>query len=257
MAIGASRGQLVRKALAESLLLGLLGGIGGVALAYMGTTLILRLAFTGTNSYVPIDATPSIPVLLFALGISLLTGILFGVAPAWMTSHAEPVEALRGANRSSGQKTRWPQKALVIAQAAISLVLLTAAALLVQSLRNLEHQSFGFETRNRYMASVDPKLAGYKPEQLDLLYRRLIDRLQRIPSVRAVSAATYAPMSGDSWNEGIFVQDKPAPRAEDNYGATWARVTPGFFESLDNRILMGRPITAQDTAELAEGGGGE
>ena len=247
VALGASRGQLVRKALAESLLLGLMGGIGGVGLAYVGTALILRVAFTGTKSFVPIDASPSVPVLLFALGISLLTGILFGVAPAWMTSHAEPVEALRGANRSSGQKTRWPQKALVIGQAAISLVLLTAAALLAQSLRNLEHQSFGFETRNHYMASVDPKLAGYKPEQLDLLYRRLLERLRRIPGVKAVSAATYAPMSGDSWNEGIFVQGKPAPRAEDNYSATWTRVTPGFFESLDNRILMGRPITAQDT----------
>ena len=247
VAIGASRGKLVRKALTESLLLGLLGGIGGVGLAYVGTILILRLAFTGTRSFVPINATPSIPVLLFALGISLLTSILFGVAPAWMTSHAEPVEALRGANRSTGQKTRWPQKALVIGQAAISLVLLTTAALLTQSLRNLEHQNFGFETRNHYLASVDPKLAGYKPDQLDLLYRRLLERLQQIPGVRAVSAATYAPMSGDSWNEGIFVQGKPAPRAEDDYGATWTRVTPGFFESLDNKIVMGRTITAQDT----------
>jgi predicted permease len=247
VAIGASRGKLVRKALTESLLLGLLGGACGVGLAYVGTSVILHLAFTGTNSFVPINATPSIPVLLFALGISLLTGILFGVAPAWMTSHAEPVEALRGANRSSGQKTRWPQKALVIGQAAISLVLLTAAALLAQSLRNLERQNFGFETRNHYLASIDPKLAGYKPDQLDLFYRRLLEQLQRIPRVRAVSAATYAPMSGDSWNEGIFVQGKPAPRAEDDYGATWTRVTPGFFESLDNHILMGRAITAQDT----------
>jgi predicted permease len=247
IAIGASRGRLVRKALAESLLLGLMGGLCGVGLAYIGTSLILRLAITNNHSFVPIEATPSIPVLLFALGISLLTGILFGVGPAWMTSHAEPVEALRGANRSSGQKARWPQKALVIGQAAVSLVLLMAAALLAQSLRNLEHQSFGFETRHHYLASVDPKLAGYKPDQLDQLYRRLIEGLQRIPGVRAVSAATYAPMSGDSWNEGIFVQGKPAPRAEDDYGATWTRVTPGFFESLDNHILMGRPISTQDT----------
>jgi putative ABC transport system permease protein len=248
VALGASRGRLVRKALIESVVLGLLGGAAGVGVAYAGTGLILKLAFTGPESYVPIDAAPSLPVLLFALGLSLLTGILFGVAPAWMTSHAQPVEALRGANRSAGQKAKWPQKALVIGQAAISLVLLSAAAMLAQSLRNLEHQDFGFETRDHYIAMIDPRGAGYQVEQLDLLYKRILDRVGRIPGVKAVTAATYAPMSGDSWNEGIFVQGKPAPHEQDDYGATWSRVMPGFFAALNNRILMGRPITAQDTA---------
>jgi putative ABC transport system permease protein len=248
VALGASRGRLVGKALTESVVLGLLGGAAGVGVAYAGTSLILRLAFTGPDSYVPIDAAPSLPVLLFALGLSLLTGILFGVAPAWMTSHAQPVEALRGANRSSGQKAKWPQKALVITQAAISLVLLSAAAMLAQSLRNLEHQNFGFETQDHYLASIDPRSAGYQVDQLDLLYKRMLDRIARIPAVKAVTAATYAPMSGDSWNEGIFVQGKPAPGAQDDYGATWTRVMPGFFAALNNRILMGRPITGQDTA---------
>jgi putative ABC transport system permease protein len=252
IALGASRARLVRKALVESVTLGLIGGAVGVGVAYLGTGLILRLAFSGPNSYVPIEASPSAPVLLFALAISLLTGVLFGVAPAWMTSHAEPVEALRGANRSTGQKTKWPQKALVIAQAAISLVLLSAAAMLVQSLRNLEHQNFGFETSGHYMASIDPKLAGYEPDQLDQLYRRILERLQRMPGVKGAAAATYMPMSGDSWNEGIFVQGKPEPRAEDDFGATWTRVTPGYFAALGNSILMGRPIAVQDTANSPE-----
>ncbi len=248
VALGASRGRLVRKALIESLVLGLLGGAAGLAVAFAGTTLILKLAFTGPDSYVPIDAAPSIPVLLFALGLSLLTGILFGVAPAWMTSHAQPVEALRGANRSAGQKAKWPQKALVIGQAAISLVLLSAAAMLVQSLRNLEHQSFGFATQDHYMASINPRSAGYQVDQLDPLYKRILDRVARIPGVKAVTAATYAPMSGDSWNEGVYVQGKPAPHEQDDFGATWARVMPGFFAALNNPILMGRPITEQDLA---------
>ncbi len=248
VALGASRRRLVRKALVESLLLGLLGGAAGVGVAYAGTALILRLAFSGPDSYVPIDAAPSQPVLLFALGLSLFTGILFGVAPAWMTSHAQPLEALRGANRSAGQKAKWPQKALVIGQAAISLVLLSAAAMLAQSLRNLENQNFGFQTQDHYIAEIDPRSAGYQPDQLDQLYKRILDRVGRIPGVKAVTAATYAPMSGDSWNEGIFLPGKPAPRAQDNYGATWTRVMPGFFEAVNNRILMGRPITGQDTA---------
>jgi predicted permease len=248
IALGASRGRLVRKALVESVLLGLIGGAAGLGVAYAGTSLILHLAFSGPNSYVPIDAAPSLPVLAFAFAVSLLTGVAFGMAPAWMTSHAEPVEALRGANRSAGQKTRWPQKALVIAQAALSLVLLSAAAMLAQSLRNLEHQNFGFDPSGRYLAEIDPHVAGYQPDQLDLLYRRIEERLKRIPGVKGIAEATYAPMSGDSWNEGIRVLGKPEPHTSDNWDATWTRVTPAFFSTLDNRIVMGRAISEQDTA---------
>src|SRR6201999_3503669 len=143
----ASWHRLVRKALVECLLLAVIGGVLGIGVAYAGTRLILHLAFqiSGPNNYVPIDATPSWPVLLFTLGVSVLTGVLFGIAPAWMTSRADPVEALRGANRSVGGKHSWAQKTLVIGQAAMSLVLLSAAALLGQSLRNLKNQDFGFE----------------------------------------------------------------------------------------------------------------
>ena len=246
IALGASRGRLVRKSLVESLTLGLIGGAAGLSVAYLGTSLILHLAFSGPNFYVPIEATPSMPVLLFALGVSLLTGILFGIAPAWMTSHAEPVEALRGANRSTGHGARWPQKSLVVAQAAISLVLISAAVMLAASLRNLEHQNFGFETNDRYMVSIDPHQAGYQPEQLDLLYRRIFDRLQRIPGVQSIAGMTYAPMSGDSWNDGVRVLGKPEPHSGEDDGATWTRVTPGYFSTLGNRITMGRTIDERD-----------
>ena len=98
-------------------------------------------------------------MLLFTLGMSVLTGVIFGIAPAWMTSHADPVEALRGANRSVSGGRSWMQRSLVIGQAAMSLVLLSAAALLGKSLRNLEHQNFGFETEGRYIAWINP-IAG-------------------------------------------------------------------------------------------------
>jgi predicted permease len=247
IAIGASRGRLILKALVESLLLGVVGGAAGLTVAYLGTSLVLKLAFTGPNFWVPIDASPSVPVLLFALGVSLLTGILFGIAPAWATSNAEPVEALRGANRSTVHGARWSQRALVIAQAAISLVLISAAVMLAQSLRNLKHQNFGFEVEGRYMASLDVSQAGYKPEQLDLLYRRIFDRLQQIPGVKGVAGATYAPMSGDSWNDGIRIQGRPEPHSEDDTGATFTRVTTGFFSTLGTRITMGRAIGERDT----------
>src|SRR5579862_4365525 len=131
VALGASRGRLVRKALAESTLLAVIGGILGIAVAFAGSKLILYLAFhngAGPANYVPVDASPSWPVLLFTLAVAVLTGILFGIAPAWMTSHFDPVEALRGSNRSVRGGGTLAQKSLVIAQTAMSLVLLSAAA---------------------------------------------------------------------------------------------------------------------------------
>ena len=250
VALGASRGRLVRKALAESVMLAMIGGALGIGVAYAGTRLILHLAFQigGPKNYVPIDATPAWPVLLFTLGVSVLTGVLFGIAPAWMTSHADPVEALRGAGRSVRGRRSLAQKLLVVAQAAMSLVLLSAAALLGQSLRNLQHQNFGFDTQGRYIAWINPMLGNYQPQQLEPMFRQIDDRLLQIPGVRMVAPALYAPMTGDSWNDGIRVAGRPEPGAREDTGAGWARVMPRFFETLGAKIVQGRPITEQDTA---------
>jgi len=249
VALGASRGRLVRKALVECIVLAMIGGVLGVGVAYAGTRLILRLAFTigGPNNYVPVTATPSWPVLLFTLGMALLTGLVFGIAPSWMTSHANPVDALRGANRSVGGQRSWAQKSLVIAQAAMSVVLLSAAALLGRSLLNLEHQNFGFETKSRYIAWINPLLSNYKPEQMEPMFREIDDRLQQIPGVRMVAPALYAPMTGDSWNDGIRIEGRPEPGAKENTSAGWARVMPGFFEAIGAKMMLGRPITEEDT----------
>jgi predicted permease len=250
VALGASRQRLVRKALVESLLLAVIGGVSGIGVAYAGTRLILHLAFRigGPNNFVPIDATPSWPVLLFTFAISVLTGVIFGIVPAWMTSHAEPIEALRGANRSVGGHRSWAQRSLVIGQVAMSLVLLSAAALLGRSLRNLEHQNFGFETEGRYIAWINPILSNYKPELMEPMFRKIDDRLRQIPGVRMVAPALYAPMTGDSWNDGIRVAGRPEPGAKEDTGAGWARVMPGFFETLGTKMALGRPITEDDTA---------
>ncbi|MGA8528686.1 MAG: ABC transporter permease, partial [Acidobacteriaceae bacterium] len=205
MALGASRYRMVRKALVESLLLALLGGAAGLGVAWAGTRMILHLAFSGPQSYVPITAAPSLPVLLFAFAVSVVTGIGFGVAPAWLASHADPMEAMRGASRSTARKTSFPRKALVVVQAALSLVLLSAAAMLSQSLHNLEYQHLGFATQDRFVAWFDPGLAGYQPPQLPDLYRRIQERLESVPGVRGVGLASYAPMSGDDWNNPIRV----------------------------------------------------
>jgi putative ABC transport system permease protein len=249
VALGASRGRLVRNALLESVTLSLIGGAAGLAVAWAGARLILYLAFHTQvqRSWIPVQATPSTLVLLFALGVSVLTGAIFGIAPAWMTSHAEPVDAMRGANREVAGSGHWAQKALVIAQAAVSLVLMSAAAMLGGSLRNLEHQNFGFDPVGRYLVSIgSPMLANYKQEQLVPLYRQIQDRFSAIPGVRSVSAATYAPMSGDQSGHDIRIQGKPEPGPKDDVSADWTRITPGFFDTIGARMLAGRTINEDD-----------
>src|SRR5215470_836080 len=128
VALGASRGRLVRRSLVECVMLAAIGGVLGIAVAYAGTKMIVSLAFQvgGPNNYVPLQAAPSWPILLFTLAVSMLTGVVFGIAPAWMTSHADPADALRGAGRSVVAGRSWAQKSLVIAQIAVSVVLLSA-----------------------------------------------------------------------------------------------------------------------------------
>jgi predicted permease len=249
VALGASRGRLVRNALLESVTLSLIGGAAGVAVAWAGARLILYLAFhmMERTSWIPVHATPSTPVLLFALGVSVLTGAIFGMMPAWMTSQAEPVEALRGANREVGGGRHWAQKALVVAQAAVSLVLLSAAAMLGGSLHNLEHQNFGFDPDGRYLVFIgSPMLANYKQEQLIPLYRQIQDRFSAIPGVRGVSAATYAPMSGSQNGHDIRIQGKPEPAPKDDISSDWTRITPGFFKTIGASMVEGRTISEDD-----------
>jgi predicted permease len=250
VALGASRSRLVRSVLVESMVLSIVGGLAGIAVAYGGTKMIVSLAFQigGPNNYVPLHAAPSWPVLLFTMAVSMLTGVLFGIAPAWMTSHADPAEALRGAGRAVGAGRSWAQKSLVIAQIAVSVVLLSSAALLGKSLRNLEQQNFGFETRDRYIAWINPMLGNYKPEQLEPMFRQINERLLAIPGMRMVSPALYAPMTGDSWNNGIRIEGRPEPGPKEDTGAGFVRITPGFFETIGSNVVLGRPIADQDTA---------
>jgi predicted permease len=246
-ALGAPRWRQIVQVLTESTVLALLGGVVGVALAFWGTRLILHLAFQ--NNMVAISPTPSLPVLAFTFGASLLTGILFGVAPAWMTAHADPADALRGAHRSTLQSGGWTQKSLVVAQAALSLVLLCAAGFLIQSLRNMQHQNFGFKTENRDVLHIEPRMAGYSPENLAALYRQLQDNLAAIPGVSQVSFAMYSPMEGDNWSEQVYIQGQaPPPPGSNENSASWVRVSQGYFDTIGTKILKGRAISDQDTA---------
>jgi putative ABC transport system permease protein len=246
-ALGASRTILARQALTESVVLAVLGGLAGLAVAYGGAHLILRLV--AGKSYLPIQASPSLAVLGFAFAVSLITGVLFGVAPALVTAHAHPIDALRGANRSTRVSGLWTQKILVVMQAAVSLALLCAAALLIRSLGNLQHQHFGFETENRYIVHIDPQMAGYQASQADVFFRQLHDTLAAIPGVKQVSYSIYSPMEGDNWGNGIYIEGQaPPPPGSDENSSSWDRVSPGYFDTIGTKIVAGRGFTEQDDA---------
>ena len=245
LALGASRARLIRQMLTESILLALAGGATGLYVAYVGTHAILLLAFRGAH-YVPIDARPSVPVLGFSLLLSFITGIVFGTAPAWMTSHSDPIDALRGAGRSAGDPAGAVQRPVAILQVAFSIVLLIGAGLVTQSLRNLENQHFGFVTDERLILDINPELAGYTPDKLHGLYERLEDALPKIPGVLSASLSGYSPLGGNNWNERVYIEGKPP-----DYRWTapsWDRVGPHYFETIGTRLLRGRTIEDRDTA---------
>ena len=210
MALGAARSRIIRQIFNERVLLSCLGGLAGLAVAYAGSHVILSLAFPDAKNS-PIHADPSLQVLGFAFLISLLTGILFGTAPAWVTSHAQPAEALRGSSRSTSDRSSLPQKALVIFQAALSLVLLVGAVLMTKSLNKLEHQDFGLVTSNRYVLHLDVEGAGYTADRVQPLYRQLKTRFAALPGVTGVGLALYSPLEGDNWGECVIQQGHGAP----------------------------------------------
>jgi predicted permease len=248
MALGAQRARIIRQLLTESLVLSTLGGLAGLFVAYLGTRGLLALAFPDSPN-LPIHAVPSPAVLAFATAVSLATGLLFGVAPAWITSSAQPAEALRGANRSSkSNHGSLLQRSLVVLQAALSLVLLIGAGLLSKSLNKLEHQDFGLQTANRFVLHIAPESAGYKAEQLPGLYTAIVQGFHAVPGVRRVSLSLYTPLEGDNWGEGVSIEGRPEAGPNDNIGASWTRVSPEFFDLIGQRVLRGRGIVEQDTA---------
>ena len=225
MALGAARPRLIRQMLTESILLGCLGGLAGLAVAFAGTKTILALAFPDSPQ-VPIDASPSLPVLGFAFLLSLVTGIIFGTVPAWITSHSDPAEALRGINRSTRDRTSMPQKSLIVFQAALSLILLVGAGLMTKTLRNLQHQDFGIQTSDRYVLHLDPAGAGYSAEKLPVLYQRLEQQFGALPGVKGVGLALYSTLEGNNWGESVRVEGRPEPGPNENNGSSWDRVNP-------------------------------
>ena len=246
-ALGAGRQRIMREILTESVVLSCFGGLVGLIVAYGGCRAILALVFPDARN-MPISASPSLAVLGFAFLVSLATGILFGAAPAWLSLHAQPAEALRGVSRTTRDRSSLPQKALVVFQAALSVVLLAGAILMTKTLTNLESQNFGVVTANRYVLHFDPQGAGYTVDTLPALYREIQDRFSALPGMSNASLALYSPLEGDNWSDCVIQQGHSAPRQGEDCDSTWDRVDTHFLDAVGVPIVRGRGITEQDTA---------
>ena len=246
MALGAPRSTLLRQMMTESVLLACIGGLAGLVVAYGGTRMILALAFPDSPQ-LPIDPNPSLPVLGFTLLLSMITGLIFGIVPAWITSHADPAEALRGANRSTRDRASMPQRWLVVFQAALSLLLLVSAGMFTRSLRNLQHQNLGIDTTARYVVHFDPQGAGYTASTLPAMYQALHDRFAANPEVANVALALYTPLEHDSWSSDVYIAGQPVRANASDITAMWDRVSPEYFSAIGQSLVSGRAFTEDDS----------
>ena len=249
LAIGAARRQIIAQALTESILLAVAGGLIGLAVSLGAARLLLSLAFHSAH-FLPISPAPSPIVLGFAFLVALLTGIIFGAAPAWFATRTDPADALRGSTRSTGDHSSFARKALLILQATLSVVLVAGATMLARSLNKLENQDFGYQVPGRVLVSLESPPPKYGPEKLAALYRQIEQRLMSIPGVRGEGLATYNPLT-NNWSELIMVEGHEAPKFNEHAGASWDRVSANYLQSLGVRLVRGRQFSEADN-EITE-----
>lgn len=254
LALGAGVSRIVRQMLTETLTIAFLGGTLGLALGAWGTRALISFVVGGAVR-TPFDPNPDMRVLSFTFGISLLTGLLFGLAPAWQASRISVASGMRAGSRSvtGGVRSgRFPlSKMLLTVQVALSLVLLVGAGLFVRTLNNLENQSFGFNRSNVLTMEVDTKLAGYKPEALNGLYERLLERIETVPGVQSMSLSGLPPMAGGSWNLMIGVRGHVSQPHEDRLSSINS-VTPRYFETAGTPLVEGRFFAQGDHSGSAK-----
>jgi putative ABC transport system permease protein len=247
LALGAGRGRLVRQALTESLVLAVLGGIGGLGLAFWGTRLLMVLQPAGM---LPVhDFSIDWVVLGYVSLLGIGTGLLFGVAPALWTSHRLPADALKEGGRggSAGTRVRRWGDALVVAEVALALALTVGAGLLVRSFRQLQRVDGGYDGSGVLAVSLALPVSRYDTgDKIALFWDGLVQRARALPGVDAAAATSRPPLSTASWTSDFAV----AGRAADEYGvnATHREVTPGYFSLMRVPLMRGRVLTDQDRA---------
>jgi predicted permease len=250
LAVGASRWRLVRQLLGESLMLAAAGGVAGVALATGMTRGLLAIAPTGGDPLL-VKATPDARILLFALGLTFLTSLIFGLAPALRASRPDLWTTLKDAGGAIAGRggSLTLRKGLVAAQVALSFLLLVGAGLFVRSLQNLQEANTGFhDMENLVTFQLSPALGGYDAPRTMQFYQELLERLRAVPGVRSAGLAAVPVLARTEWDRTISVEGHRAQDGE-NMQAFMNAVLPGYFETMGVPVLEGRNFDRRDVKE--------
>ena len=244
VSLGAGRLRLVRQVLTESLLLSMTGSLCGVLVAYFGADALVRIIASG-RSHIELVVQPDLHMLLFTAGTALLTGVLFGLAPALHAMAVEPASSLRAVGTAGETRLgRLFGRSLVVAQVALSVVLLSSAGLFLAHLSDLRNLNLGFQRDRILLATVNPARSGYTGERLSAAYRELLDRLSAIPGVRSATLSSGTPISGGAASRFATVEGYQKKAVETRVFVRW--VAPKYFETYGTPLLAGRDFTFQD-----------
>jgi len=246
--LGAGRSRLVRQMLTESLLLSGAAAAAGVAVAYYGIGVLVRImASSRAFEHIEVEVHPDLNLVLFTAGIALLTGLLFGLAPAWYALRAEPAMALRQTGRGGDTWFwRWFGKGLVAAQVALSIFLVTAAAVFLSHLARLRNFDLGFRSDHVLLVTLDPAHSGYKTEQLAAPYRDLLARMETIPQVRSASISGCTPLQGCGSGGRYLIAEGHREPPGNRLLTALTFVTPRYFETLGIPLIAGRDFSFRD-----------
>ena len=241
-AIGAGRFRLIRQFLTESLILATLGGLVGVFFAWWGSRALLILV-SGDSSPIPIDVAPNLRILSFTFAVSVLTALLFGLAPAWIITRPNVGSALKVT--TPARPRLGLSRLLVVSQVTFSLLLLIGAGLFLKTLHNLRTINLGFQSDQLLQARISPRSSGYKPEQYADLNKRLLERLNSTPGIRSASVAGSGFRSGSSRTCCIAVEGYTPGKDEDRQ-IQIVEVAPGYFSTMGLPLLMGRDFAPSE-----------
>ena len=246
VSLGAGGFRLACQVLTESLLLSMMGGVLGVLLAYLGCAALVRIIATAQGPRIELHVRLDVHLLIFTAGTALLTGVLFGLAPALRAWGAVPTSSLREAGRAGEtRRRRLFGKSLVVVQVAFSVTLLSAAGLFVRHLSNLEHLDLGFHRDHVLLVNLDPAGSGYSAERLSRANQELLGRLETIPGVRSATMCGVSPISGAGANRAATVEGYQAnPGEPRKIWENW--IAPKYFETLGTPLLAGRDFSFRD-----------
>jgi predicted permease len=250
LAVGASRWRLVKQLLTESVLLAAVGGALGVLFAFWIKDGLLIVTEWGGRGMSGLTPRLDLRVLGFTLGLSFLTGIVFGILPALRATNVDLTPALKDTGRSSsGIGRSWLSKSLVVVQVSLSVLLLIGAGLLIRTLRNLQHVDMGFNANNLLLFKVDPSLLGYRDEKLADLYQRSFDRLEAVPGVQSVTFSRSPLLAQSSWTSSVYVPGETRQNGQSHESNVKVHsVRENFFTTMEIPLLLGRGLTEQDDA---------